>query len=171
MRKFILLAAMAATIVPTAAIAQRTDTTTRDRAQARQGQPAGRANRQSAPNVQRAAQANRQTVRGGQRAAQANQQAVRSNQQAVRTNQRGTAQGARSAYVAPVRNWSYRPVTVGYQLQPSFYGSRYYISDYGAYHLQAPRYRYLQWIRYGNDLLLVNIRTGRVLQVVHYRGW
>jgi Ni/Co efflux regulator RcnB len=164
MRKFILLAAMAATIVPTAAIAQRTDTTTRDRAQARQGQPAGRANRQSAPNVQRAAQANRQTARGGQRAAQANQQAVR-------TNQRGTAQGARSAYVAPVRNWSYRPVTVGYQLQPSFYGSRYYISDYGAYHLQAPRNRFLQWIRYGNDLLLVNIRTGRVLQVVHYRGW
>jgi Ni/Co efflux regulator RcnB len=164
MRKFILLAAMAATIVPTAAIAQRTDTTTRDRAQARQGQPAGRANRQSAPNVQRAAQANRQTARGGQRAAQANQQAVR-------TNQRGTAQGARSAYVAPVRNWSYRPVTVGYQLQPSFYGSRYYISDYGAYHLQAPRNRFLQWIRYGNDLLLVNIRTGRVLQIVHYRGW
>jgi Ni/Co efflux regulator RcnB len=164
MRKFILLAAMAATIVPTAAIAQRTDPATRDRAQARQGQPAGRANRQSAPNVQRAAQANRQTVRGGQRAAQANQQAVRS-------NQRGTAQGARSAYVAPVRNWSYRPVTVGYQLQPSFYGSRYYISDYGAYHLQAPRNRFLQWIRYGNDLLLVNIRTGRVLQVVHYRGW
>jgi Ni/Co efflux regulator RcnB len=157
MRKFILLAAMAATIVPTAAIAQRTDTPTRDRAQAR--------------GDQRTAQANRQTARGGQRADRANSQAARSNQQAVRSNQRGMAQRARSAYVAPVRNWSYRPVTVGYQLQPSFYGSRYYISDYGAYHLQAPRNRYLQWIRYGNDLLLVNIRTGRVLQVVHYRGW
>jgi Ni/Co efflux regulator RcnB len=157
MRKFILLAAMAATIVPTAAIAQRTDTTTRDRSQAR--------------NDQRTAQANRQTARGGQRTTRANSQVARSNQQAVRSNQRAPAQRARSAYVAPVRNWSYRPVTVGYQLQPSFYGSRYYISDYGAYHLQAPRYRYLQWIRYGNDLLLVNIRTGRVLQVVHYRGW
>ena len=144
MRKFILLAAMAATIVPTAAIAQRTDTTTRDRAQARQGQPAGRAN----------------------------QQAVRANQRvAVNQNQPATTQRTRSAYVAPVRNWSYRPVTVGYQLQPSFYGSRYYISDYGAYHLQAPHGRWLRWIRYGNDLLLVNIRTGRVLQVVHYRGW
>ena len=38
MRKFILLAAMAATIVPTAALAQRTDTTTRDRAQVRADQ-------------------------------------------------------------------------------------------------------------------------------------
>jgi Ni/Co efflux regulator RcnB len=25
--------------------------------------------------------------------------------------------------------------------------------------------------RYGDDLLLVNIRTGRVLQVMHYRWW
>ena len=83
---------------------------------------------------------------------------------------RSTAQPARSAYVAPVRNWSYRPVTVGYRLQPSFFSSRYYITDYSAYHLRAPG-RFLQWIRYGNDLLLVNIRTGRVLQVIHYRYW
>jgi Ni/Co efflux regulator RcnB len=59
---------------------------------------------------------------------------------------------------------------VEYRLQPSFYGSRYYISDYGMYNLRAPS-RWQQWIRYGNDLLLVNTRTGRVLQVVHYQGW
>ena len=35
----------------------------------------------------------------------------------------------------------------------------------------ALRRRWQQWIRYGNDLLLVNIRTGRVLQVIHYAGW
>jgi Ni/Co efflux regulator RcnB len=152
MRKFILLAAMAATIVPTAALAQRTDTTTRDRAQVRQNQ--------------RAVKANRQTVRSNQRVARSNQNVARSNQRVARTAQR-----ARSAYVAPVRNWSYRPVNVGYRLQPSFYGSNYYISNYGAYHLQAPRNRFTRWIRYGNDLLLVNIRTGRVLQVIHYAGW
>jgi Ni/Co efflux regulator RcnB len=69
------------------------------------------------------------------------------------------------AYSAPYRGWSYRPVTVGYQLRPAFYGSRYFISDYGAYRLRAPG-RYQRWIRYGDDLLLVNVRTGRVLQVI-----
>jgi Ni/Co efflux regulator RcnB len=76
----------------------------------------------------------------------------------------------RSAYVAPYRNWTYRPVTIGYRLQPAFYGSRYYISDYGMYHLRTPA-RWQRWVRYGDDLLLVNIRTGRVLEVVHYRNW
>lgn len=74
------------------------------------------------------------------------------------------------AYVAPYRNWNYRPVTVGYRLQPAFYGSRYYIGDYGSYHLRAPG-RWQRWVRYGDDLLLVNVRTGRVLQVIHYRSW
>ncbi len=74
------------------------------------------------------------------------------------------------AYVAPYRHWNYRPVTVGYRLQPAFYGSRYYISDYGSYNLRAPG-RWQRWVRYGDDLLLVNVRTGRVLQVIHYRSW
>jgi|1186.fasta_scaffold479879_1 Ni/Co efflux regulator RcnB len=77
----------------------------------------------------------------------------------------------RSAYVAPYRSWNYRPVTIGFRLQPAFYGSRYYISNYSAYRLQAPRNRWQRWIRYGNDLLLVNVRTGRVLDVVHNRYW
>ncbi len=75
-----------------------------------------------------------------------------------------------NAYVAPHRNWTYRPVTVGYRLQPAFYGTRYYITDYGSYHLRAPG-RWQRWVRYGDDLLLVNVRTGRVLQVIHYRSW
>jgi Ni/Co efflux regulator RcnB len=75
-----------------------------------------------------------------------------------------------TAYAAPVRNWSYRPVNVGYQLQQSFYGSRYYVNDYNAYQVRAPG-RYQRWVRYGDDLLLVNVRTGRVLQVVHNRYW
>lgn len=69
------------------------------------------------------------------------------------------------AYSAPYRGWSYRPVTVGHRLRPAFYGTRYAISDFGAYRLRAPG-RYQRWIRYGDDLLLVNVRTGRVLQVI-----
>jgi Ni/Co efflux regulator RcnB len=162
----ILWAAMAATIAPTAAIAQRTDTTTRDRAQVRKDKQTVRANRQTVRSDHRTVRANQQAVRTNQRVARTDQRVVSQNQRVARS----TAQRARSAYVAPVRNWSYRPVTVGYQLQPSFYSSRYYITDYSAYHLRAPG-RFLQWIRYGNDLLLVNIRTGRVLQVIHYRYW
>ena len=72
------------------------------------------------------------------------------------------------AYVAPYRNWNYRRVNVGYQLQSAFFGPRYYVSDYNAFGLPYPG-RNKQWIRYGNDLLLVNIRTGRVLQVLPNR--
>ncbi|HKT15391.1 MAG TPA: RcnB family protein [Allosphingosinicella sp.] len=74
------------------------------------------------------------------------------------------------AYVSPYRGWKYRPVTVGYQLRPAFYGTRYYISDFGRYNLRAPG-RWQRWIRYGDDLLLVNVRTGRVIQVIRNRYW
>ncbi len=70
-----------------------------------------------------------------------------------------------SAYVAPYRDWNYSRVSAGYRLRPAFYGSRYRISDYGAYGLRAPG-RYLRWVRYGPDLLLVDVRYGRVVQVI-----
>jgi Ni/Co efflux regulator RcnB len=69
------------------------------------------------------------------------------------------------AYVAPYRGWKYRPVYVGYELRPGFYHSRYFITDYGVYGIRAPG-RYQRWIRYGDDLLLVNVRTGRVLRII-----
>jgi Ni/Co efflux regulator RcnB len=67
------------------------------------------------------------------------------------------------AYVGP-RGWRYRAVTPGYQLQPGFYGSRYVIAD--PYRYRLPRATGPnRWIRYGNDVLLVNGRTGRVVTV------
>ena len=44
------------------------------------------------------------------------------------------------------------------------------MNDYSAFQLRAPGH-YQRWVRYGDDLLLVNLRTGRVLQVVHNRYW
>jgi Ni/Co efflux regulator RcnB len=70
-----------------------------------------------------------------------------------------------TVYVAPRRDWRYRRVNVGYRLSPEFYGSRYYFNDYGAYGLRPPGH-HLRWIRYGDDLLLVNTRTGQVVQVL-----
>jgi Ni/Co efflux regulator RcnB len=75
-----------------------------------------------------------------------------------------------TVYRAPIRTWRYRPVTIGFRLQPAFYGPRYSVTNYGTYRVRAPG-RHQRWIRYGDDLLLVNVRTGRVLQVIHNRYW
>ena len=133
MRRLILLAAMAATAVPTAALAQHHD------------------------------------VRHDRREVRQDRHELRHDRKEVRHDQRQTTHG-RVAYVAPYRNWSYRPVTVGYRLRPDFYGSRYYINDYSMYRLPRPA-QFHRWIRYGDDLLLVDIRNGRVLNVIHYRYW
>ena len=144
MRKYLLLSAMAAMVVPGAAVAQQHNWH-HDRHNVRQ---------------------DRREVRQDRRELRRDRQNTRQDRRDVRRDVRRN----HVAYVAPYRHWTYRPVTVGYRLQPSFYGSRYYVSDYSMYNLRAPS-RWQQWIRYGDDLLLVNIRTGRVLQVVHYRGW
>ncbi len=42
-----------------------------------------------------------------------------------------------------------------------FLTNEYFYDDYGTAGLQAPAPGY-RWVRYGDDLLLVNIRTGQV---------
>ena len=59
-------------------------------------------------------------------------------------------------------------MTVGYTLRPGFWGDRYAINDFGRYQLERPRLNQ-RWIRYGDDLVLVNIRNGRVLRVIRNR--
>ncbi|MDB5698261.1 MAG: hypothetical protein JWN69_1065 [Alphaproteobacteria bacterium] len=73
----------------------------------------------------------------------------------------------RSQYVAPYRDWTYRSIAPGYQLRSGFYGSRYVV-DPARYRLRAIG-RNQRWIRYGDDLVLVNVRTGRVIQVLRDR--
>ncbi len=101
-----------------------------------------------------------------------NRQEVRQDRRELRHDrrelQRDRRDNRRVAYVAPYRNWRYRTVTTGYQLRPAFYGQRYVISDYGRYNLTAPRAN-LRWVRYGNDLVLVNVRNGRVVRMMHNR--
>lgn len=75
----------------------------------------------------------------------------------------------RSQYVAPYRGWTYRAIAPGAQLRSGFYGSRYFV-DPARYRLR-PVGRYQRWIRYGDDLVLVNVRTGRVIQVLRNRYW
>ncbi|HVV65027.1 MAG TPA: RcnB family protein [Rhizomicrobium sp.] len=62
--------------------------------------------------------------------------------------------------------WRYRVWAIGAILPPIFFASEYYYDDYGLLGLQAPPPGY-RWVRYGDDLLLVNLRTGEVEDVVY----
>jgi len=67
-----------------------------------------------------------------------------------------------SHWVGP-GNYRYRPVKVGHRFRPEFYARHYWIDPY-RYHLRPVSARQ-RWVRYGNDVLLIDIRTGRVLEV------
>jgi Ni/Co efflux regulator RcnB len=69
----------------------------------------------------------------------------------------------RPAYVAP-RGYRYRPVAVGAVLNQLFWGPRYRIGNYATYRLPYPG-RHRAWVRYGNDVVLINTRNGRVITV------
>ncbi|MFC0205603.1 RcnB family protein [Novosphingobium soli] len=75
----------------------------------------------------------------------------------------------RPAYVGP-RGYAYRPVTAGHRFQPAYYGDRYWVRDYSRYRLPAPRAGH-RWVRYGNDVVMVNARNGRVVTVYNGFFW
>ncbi|HWI85008.1 MAG TPA: RcnB family protein [Sphingomonas sp.] len=63
------------------------------------------------------------------------------------------------------RGHRYRPVNVGYRFDRAFYERRYWIDPY-RYHLR-PVLGWQRWVRYGDDVLLVDVRSGRVLEVIN----
>jgi Ni/Co efflux regulator RcnB len=70
---------------------------------------------------------------------------------------------------APYRwrsGWAYRRWDVGYRFPREYWLRDYYIDDFGVYGLEAPAYG-LQWIRYGPDILLINLETGEVAEAVY----
>jgi Ni/Co efflux regulator RcnB len=69
----------------------------------------------------------------------------------------------RPAYVAP-RGYRYRPVAVGAVLNRLFWTPNYRIGNYATYRLPYPG-RNRAWVRYGNDVVLINTRNGRVITV------
>lgn len=149
MRKLILLSLIAAAAMPAAASAQSRNEIRRDRQHV---------------------QEERQDVRDARRFGDRHD--VREERRDVRDARRELRQDRRDrrqvAYAAPYRNWSYSRVNIGFQLRPSFYSSRYYVTDYSMRGLRHPG-RFQKWVRYGDDLILVNVRTGRVIQVLRNR--
>ena len=75
---------------------------------------------------------------------------------------------ARQQYVAPYRNWQYSALTPGATLRSRFYGSSYSVAHPEGYELTRAK-RHQRWVRYGDDLVLVNLRSGRVIEVASGR--
>lgn len=62
--------------------------------------------------------------------------------------------------------WAYRRWAVGAVLPPLFLAPAYYFTGWAALGLAEPQPGF-QWVRYGPDLLLVNVATGQVVETVY----
>lgn len=176
MRKIIIMALMAATALPAGAAMAQTGELRRDRQDIRQQErqlDRARANgdrgdvREQRQDVREARQEYRQDVRDHR---QDRREDIRDRRGDHRDDWRSYRQSNRNVYArgnwrAPFR---YNAWNVGARIQPSYYGSRYFVSDYARYRLPAPG-RDLRYVRHYDDVLLVNVRTGRVVNV--YRSF
>ena len=68
-------------------------------------------------------------------------------------------------YAAPVANWRYRRVGVGERLPRAFYGHNYVVAHPVGFGVE-PAGRGRRWVRYADDLLLVEMRSGRVMRAI-----
>jgi Ni/Co efflux regulator RcnB len=64
------------------------------------------------------------------------------------------------------RGWSYQRLTFGQYLPFALFSQNYWIDSYWTYNLPIPPYG-CEWVRYGDDALLVDVETGEILQVVY----
>jgi hypothetical protein len=74
------------------------------------------------------------------------------------------------AYYAPYRDYSYRRFGTGSILDSLFFGSRYWIADPWQYRLPEV-YGPYRWVRYYDDVLLVDIYSGEVVDVIYDFFW
>jgi Ni/Co efflux regulator RcnB len=151
MRKLLIAALTASMLVPVAATAQ-TRELDRDRQQVQQGREEVRRDMRRGDHQE--AREDRQELREDRREYREDWQQYR------RSHQSQFRQGR---YTAP-RGYAYRSVRIGASLNPAFFGSRYWINDPYSYRLPSAN-RGTRYVRYGNDVLLINTRTGRVLRV------
>lgn len=155
-KNFLIAAAVAATLSPMAAQAQ-TRELQRDRQEVREEKR----------DVQQAKRyGDRSDVREERRDLREAKQELREDRQDWRSykqRNRNAFRGTR--FNAPFR---YRTFNSGVNIGASYYAPRYRVGNYASYRLPNPG-RFQTYVRHYNDVLLVNTRTGRVVQV--YRGF
>ena len=73
-------------------------------------------------------------------------------------------------YYSPYNNYSYSRLSIGFFLNSGFYGQNYWIND--PYQYRLPEiYGPYRWVRYYDDVLLVDIYSGEVVDVIHDFFW
>jgi hypothetical protein len=88
----------------------------------------------------------------------------RYNWSSYRSSNRNVFSGGR--YYSPYQNYSYRRVGIGFSLGSLFYGSQYLIND--PYYYRLPEaYGPYRWVRYYDDVLLVDTYTGEVVDAIY----
>ena len=171
MRKLIILALMAATAMPAAASAQSAGEVRRS----------GREVREQQRDLQQARRyGDRDDVRRERRDVREARQEYREDRRDYRQDRRQDRRDDWRSYrnhnrsVYSRGNWNapfrYRTFGIGATLGRNYYAPRYYISDPYRYRLPAAG-RHLRWIRHYDDVLLVNVRTGRVVNVIRNFYW
>lgn len=73
-------------------------------------------------------------------------------------------------YYAPYRGYGYNRLSIGIFLNSGFYGNNYWINDPWSYRL-PPAYGSYRWVRYWNDVILVDTYSGEVVDVIHNFFW
>ena len=73
-------------------------------------------------------------------------------------------------YYSPYRNYSYNRLSIGLFLDRGFYGNNYWVNDPWQYRLPEV-YGPYKWVRYYDDVILVDIYTGEVVDVIHKFFW
>ena len=73
-------------------------------------------------------------------------------------------------YYSPYRGYGYNRFSIGVFLDPFFYDQRYWIGDPWQYRL-PPAEPGTEWVRYYNDVLLVDVYTGEVLDTIYDFFW
>lgn len=73
-------------------------------------------------------------------------------------------------YYAPYNNYGYRRLSIGFGLDSMFFGSRYWINDPWQYRLPSV-YGPYRWVRYFDDVLLVDTYSGEVVDVIYDFFW
>ncbi len=156
MRKLILTALVAAIALPGAAMAQSAGELRRDRQDIRQEQ-------RDLRQAQR--YGDRRDIREERRDVRDARQEYREDWRDYRKTHR--ADFARGKWNAPFR---YQRFAVGAPIRPAYFGQRYVIANPARYRL-PPAGPNMRWVRHYDDVLLVNVRSGRVARVYNGFFW
>lgn len=146
MRKLILTALVAATVMPVAAEAQSRGDLRRDRREIRDDR--------------RELREDRRNYRDDR-----NRRWGNNDWRTWRNSNRGVY--SRGNWRAPFR---YNAFRVGVRIAPTYYGSSYWLADPWRYRLPPAGYGQ-RWVRHYDDLLLVDTRRGIVIRVINNFYW